>query len=204
MGRENDTGLRFGPVGSSAMHLCVDMQRMFLEDTAWRLAWGPRVVPRIEALLREGRWRTVFTRFVPAQSPGEGQGVWRRYYEKWASMTLANLPAHMVDVAPALRAAAPDARVFDKTVYSPWLDGALHADLQLLWVDTLIVTGGETDVCVLASVSGAIDLGYRVIVVSDALCSSSDQMHDALLRLYQCRYSEQVETVSVEDLLAQG
>lgn len=70
-----------------------------------------------------------------------------------------------------------------------FLDDA--SDLQSLGVDTLIVAGGETDVCALPR-------------VSDALCRSSDQMHDALLRLYECRYSEQVETVSIEDLLAQG
>jgi nicotinamidase-related amidase len=46
--------------------------------------------------------------------------------------------------------------------------------LQGSSIDTLIVTGGETDVCVLATVLGGIDRGYRVVVVSDALCSSTD------------------------------
>jgi nicotinamidase-related amidase len=32
----------------------------------------------------------------------------------------------------------------------------------------LTVTGSETDVCVLATVLDAVDLGYRVIVVRDA------------------------------------
>jgi nicotinamidase-related amidase len=49
----------------------------------------------------------------------------------------------------------------------------------------LIVNGGETDVCVLATVLGAIDRGYRVVVASDAICSSADETHDASLRLYQ-------------------
>jgi nicotinamidase-related amidase len=35
----------------------------------------------------------------------------------------------------------------------------------------LIVTGSETDVSVLATVLGAVDLGYRIIVVRDAICS---------------------------------
>jgi nicotinamidase-related amidase len=40
---------------------------------------------------------------------------------------------------------------------------------------------------------GAPDLGYRVIVVRDAVCSSSDEGHDALVTLFRQRYTEQIE-----------
>ena len=43
------------------------------------------------------------------------------------------------------------------------------------------------------SSAGAVDLGYRVIVVRDAVCSSSDQGHDALITLFRQRYTEQIE-----------
>jgi len=46
----------------------------------------------------------------------------------------------------------------------------------------------ETDVCVLATVLGAVDLGYRVIVVNDGdLAVPSDEGHDARLRVYHGR-----------------
>jgi nicotinamidase-related amidase len=38
--------------------------------------------------------------------------------------------------------------------------------------DTVITTGGETDVCVLATMLVDIDWGFRVILVTDA-CSSA-------------------------------
>jgi nicotinamidase-related amidase len=44
---------------------------------------------------------------------------------------------------------------------------------------------------VLATVLDAVDLGFRVILVEDALCSSFDQGHDALMTLYRNRFSEQ-------------
>jgi nicotinamidase-related amidase len=49
---------------------------------------------------------------------------------------------------------------------------------------------------------GAVDLGYRVVVVKDAICSSSDEGHDALLQVYRRRYSEQIETVDAEAVLS--
>jgi nicotinamidase-related amidase len=63
------------------------------------------------------------------------------------------------------------------------------------------VSGGETDVCVLSTVLGAIDRGYRVVVVTDALCSSSDAAHDASLDVYHMRFGQQVETASAELVL---
>jgi hypothetical protein len=65
-------------------------------------------------------------------------------------------------------------------------------DARARLTDTLVISGGETDVFVLA-VLGAGDLGYRVVLATDALCSSSDETHDALLTSYESRFSEQIE-----------
>jgi len=53
---------------------------------------------------------------------------------------------------------------------------------------------------VLATVLDAVDLGYRVVLVEDALCSSSDAGHDALMTLYRTRYSEQIELIQAAQL----
>ncbi|TIT56870.1 MAG: cysteine hydrolase, partial [Mesorhizobium sp.] len=87
-------------------------------------------------------------------------------------------------------------------IYSPWFEGHLRAFLNERDIDTLVITGGETDVCVLATVLGAIDFGYRVVLVTDALCSSSDATHDALLTVYHQRFAQQVETVEMETVLS--
>ncbi|MBV8962584.1 MAG: cysteine hydrolase, partial [Hyphomicrobiales bacterium] len=109
----------------------------------------------------------------------------------------------MVALVAELARFVPPAVIFDKRVYSPWHGGKLHAHLRGRAVDSLVVSGGETDVCVLATVLGAIDYGYRVVIATDALCSSSDETHDALLKLYEKRYGEQVEAVTTETVLSQ-
>jgi nicotinamidase-related amidase len=65
----------------------------------------------------------------------------------------------------------------------------------------LVITGSETDVCVPGTVLGAVDVGYRVIIVRDAICSSSDEGHDPLMEVYHSRFSEQIETANADEIL---
>jgi nicotinamidase-related amidase len=196
-------GLRHGPLSGQTVHICVDMQRLFAEDTEWKTPWMKRVLPNVVRLVDDHPEHTIFTRFVPAAHPGDGEGIWRRYWRRWASMTLECLPEGMADLVPDLARFAPPAPIIDKSVYSPWQGPRLQAELTRRKADTLIVTGGETDVCVLATVLGAVDRGYRVVLVADALCSSSDDTHDASMAVYANRYGQQVETISTADLLGQ-
>jgi nicotinamidase-related amidase len=47
-----------------------------------------------------------------------------------------------------------------------------------------------------------VDRGYRVVVASDAICSSANETHDASLQLYHGRYGQQVEIATTEEILA--
>ena len=165
------------------------------------MPWMRRVLPVIGKIASHHPAETFFTRFIPAEHPGQGQGMWRRYYERWASMTTDRLGHEMVQLVPELRRFVPPAEVIDKHVYSPWMENKLEARLRARGIDTLVITGGETDVCVLATILGAIDHGYRVVVATDGLCSSSDIAHDASLDLYHQRFAQQVETASAEHIL---
>ena len=194
-------GLRWGKVPSNAVHLCIDMQRMFAEDTDWTTPWMPLVLPVIERLCEARADRTCFTRFIPARDPEDAHGAWKRYWARWPSMTLERLDPAYVELVPELARFAPPARILDKTGYSPWSHTGLDAALREGGVDTLAITGAETDVCVLAAVLGAVDRGYRTIVVTDALCSSADSTHDALIDLYHQRYGQQIETAECDEVL---
>ncbi len=196
-------GLRFGPLGQGWMHVCVDMQRIFAEATPWHAPWLARVLPRALQLVEVEPARTVFTRFIPPGDAEDLPGTWQRYYRRWPEMTLSRLDAGSVDLVPALARHAPPAEIVDKHVYSPWAEQGLPSLLQRKSVDTLVVSGTETEVCVLATVLGAIDRGLRVIVATDAICSSADPTHDAMLEIYHSRFGMQVETATVTEILDQ-
>jgi nicotinamidase-related amidase len=94
----------------------------------------------------------------------------------------------------------PPATVIDKPAYSAFAESGLAAFLRDKRVNTFIITG--SDVCVLATVLDAVDLGFRTIVVEDTLCSSFDEGHDALMTLYRNRFSEQIELMTQSQVSA--
>ncbi len=193
--------LPFGPIGERARHLCIDMQRLFAPGGPWPTPWMERVLPVVATLAERYVERTIFTRFIPPRRPEDMPGSWRLYYERWRDVTLERLDPAMLELLPPLAELASRARVVDKPVYSAFSTPDLTLLLHEQSVDTLIVTGAETDVCVLATILGAVDRGYRVIVVTDAICSSTDEGHDALLGLYLNRFAQQIETVECATIL---
>lgn len=177
------------------------MQRLFAPDGIWPVPWMAASLPRITAIAEAMAARTIFTRFIPPEKPQDMPGAWRRYYEHWREVTLQNLHPELLELMPVLTKLVPPARVIDKAGYSAFTNPNLHDELRGLRADTLVITGGETDVCVLATVMSAIDIGYRVVLVTDAVCSSSDEGHDSLVALYDNRFSYQIETVDTETIL---
>lgn len=186
------------------IHLCIDMQRMFAEDTPWHVPWMKEVLSQVEEVARWRPDRTVFTRFVPPKRASDMPGMWHDYYRKWYMMTLDRLGPGMVDLVPSLKVLVPPARIFDKMTYSPWTTGELDRVLRAEGIDAVAISGGETDVCVLAAAMGAIDLGYHVILLKDGVCSGADQTHDASLELLGDRFSVQLEILSTEAFLARA
>jgi nicotinamidase-related amidase len=196
------SGLPYGPLNERTAHLCVDMQRLFIDDTPWHTPWASRVLPVVERLAERQPERTIFTRFVPPRRPEDLPGAWVRYYRRWRDLTLERIDPPLLDLAPELARLVPPATVIDKRVYSPFAEPHLLRLLRERHIEALVVSGAETDVCVLAAVLGAVDHGFRVVLVADAVCSSSDRTHDALMTLYRERFTEQIETADAETVLA--
>ena len=185
-----------------SVHLCIDMQRMFAEQTEWSTPWAVKILPQIIALTEVNPANTIFTRFIPVANKHAAHGMWQKYYERWENMTLEKIDSALLELIPALAAFVPPAAVFDKHVYGPWVETHLHQHLQLRRIDTLVISGGETDICVLTAILGAVDFGYRVILARDALCSSQDATHDSIMNIYHNRFSSQIEVCTTDEILS--
>ena len=195
-------GLRFGLLGEGTVHLCVDMQQMFDVGTPWATPWLRKVLPQVVRLCEAQADRTIFTRFIPAPTSDDARGAWRRYYRQYEEMTLQQIEPRLLELVPELGLFVPPAKIVSKKTYSPWIAGTgLLETLLSANTDTVVVSGGETDVCVLATVLGAVDVGLRVIIATDALCSSTDETHDAIIEFYRERLSAQIETAETDEIL---
>jgi nicotinamidase-related amidase len=194
--------LALAPLGRRAVHVAIDLQRMFAEPGAWQVAGLARIVPRVAAIAQAHRGRTLFTRFVVPRTAEDAEGRWRHYYRHWGDFTAEKLPAGQTELVEALACLAEPGRIFEKATYSAFTSEPFVRHLAQVSADTLIVTGVETDVCVLATVLDAVDRGLRVVVVCDALASSSPAGHSATLDHVLPRFDHQIDLASAAEVQA--
>jgi len=104
----------------------------------------------------------------------------------------------------ALAAVLGDAKPFEKDFFDLTKETTIRDHLARLNKKQMIVAGCETDVCVLQSCLGLIDLGYDVFVVEDVVFSSARNVEAAVARMraegavflsYKTLYYELIETV---------
>jgi nicotinamidase-related amidase len=189
-------------LSSASVHMVIDMQRIFAEDTDWRMADIGLLIPNIVAITRALPERSLFTRFVTPHRAEHATGRWQHYYRRWQQFTGAVMSAELVELMAELVPLAKPENVLDKPTYSAFEVPACSARLTQLGADTLIFSGVETDVCVLATLLAAVDRGYRVIAVADALGSSSAAGHRATLEHVLPRMPDQIEIVDTASVLA--
>lgn len=195
-------GIRFGPLAPNTVHLCIDMQNLSAKrESPWYAPWAEQVLPSVLRLVERSPENSVFTRFIPPADAKDMPGAWARYYREWPELTREQIEPGLLDLVAPLQRFTPPAIIIDKPVYSPFTGHRLQDLLNARQATTVVVSGTETDVCVLATILGAIDRGYRVLLAADAVCGSRDDTHDALLHFYRTRLSKQVEIDSVDAII---
>ncbi|WGW11514.1 isochorismatase family protein [Saxibacter everestensis] len=93
-----------------------------------------------------------------------------------------NGPTHL----SVLSALGQGSQVLEKTSFGVAGQAEVLSALEEAGKRTVIITGGETDICVSHSALGLKLLGYRVVVVSDAVFSPGVAHEHGLRRLGSC------------------
>jgi nicotinamidase-related amidase len=187
----------FGPIPPSALHLVVDMQELFRSHPDWGTQSLTTIIPSIQRLLAARPDNAYFSRFIPPQHADQAKGTWKRFYRRWSSVTLERLDPMQIEIVHELRPWAK--RVADKPVYSAFASSELRD--AAVAAGTVILTGAETDVCVLATAIEAVEEGLRVILATDALTSASLACHAKALDILHDRLDEQIEVATVDQIL---
>ena len=138
-----------------AVHLCIDMQNIFAPGGLWATPWMERVLPTIVSAVSRYPERTIFTRFITPQDSEDRPGQWQSYFRRWHQATRRYLPSSALELVPAVSRFVPPAAVIDKPAYSAFSNPGLASLLVDKNVGTVVISGAETDVCVLATVMAA-------------------------------------------------
>ncbi len=182
--------------GKTAL-LVVDMQECFCNPSG--SLYSPqtaKIVPninRLAAFCRRVGTPVVWIREQVGLYPGD----WKHYYD-----FLPGAKAKDFD----LRVGNPGSKLFKKldskavdwevvkNRFSPFApNNPSHPNLDRLLssndIDTVIVTGTDTNVCCDNTARDAMNLDYKVIMVSDACCSYDNALHEATLETLKSWYA---------------
>lgn len=189
------------PLPASTVHVVVDMQRLFAEETPWHTPGLDAILPPILRLIEHRPERAFFARFLVPGRATDAPGRWRRYYERWPELTRERMDPALLDLVAPLKRFAAAERIIDKTTYSIFTPQDTEERLRSMGADTLVFTGVETDICVLASVFDAIERGFRVVVATDAIASAAGDADSEILTHLSSRLPEQIELASIEEII---
>ena len=153
------------------------------------------IVPRLHRLLDRARALGVPVIYITdAHLPVADREfeVWPRHAEKGSE------GARVVD---EVRPREGDHRI-EKRRYSCFYATGLDALLRELGVDTVVLTGLVTHICIQHTAADAFFRGYRVVVPEDCVQAPTEEAHEASLRYMEEIYG--AEVTSSEALIEGG
>ncbi|HJS76310.1 MAG TPA: isochorismatase family cysteine hydrolase, partial [Burkholderiales bacterium] len=167
--------------------LVIDMQNAFVAPGAPIEVRAARaIVAPINQLAAELRRRGVIIVWVAHENRADGRD-WAGFFDAFvapgrraeASAALA-AGSKLQQLWPELEVAASDLRVA-KNRYSALITGSLEKTLRDKGIDTLLLAGTKTNVCVECTARDAMMLDFKVVLVSDCTAALSDEEHRATL-----------------------
>jgi nicotinamidase-related amidase len=85
-------------------------------------------------------------------------------------------------------APAPEDIIIEKYYYGAFHETPLASHLLSLKVDTVVITGTVTQICVEETAREAFRHGFKTIVVEDAVSSFAPDLHDAALKNFRMKF----------------
>lgn len=171
--------------------LVVDMQNVFARSE-WHVVGIEKVIKNIKTLCERFDGKIIFTRHV---SNKNAPGTWQDYNRAFASMEADPTNWDIVD----------ELKPFAKNLITKHTYSCFHCDDFRKLIAScddpeLYIVGVETEFCVLGALFDAVDEGYRVSLVTDAVSGEIKKLNDAVIEICS-RMPSQVKLITIEELL---
>jgi maleamate amidohydrolase len=151
---------------------------------------------RVLEVARAAAMPVIFTSIAYADPALEG-GHWVRKIPA-LEILKEGTPLVEIDSRLARRSNEP---VIVKRFASAFAGTSLHAMLQMLRVDTLVLCGTSTSGCIRASAVDAVQLGFRCIVPEEAVGDRARLPHEANLFDIDSKYGDVVSLAAAIDCI---
>ncbi|MEM0265082.1 MAG: isochorismatase family cysteine hydrolase [Candidatus Methanomethylicia archaeon] len=151
-----------------------------------------KIIPRVKILIDTAREHGIPVIYVNDSHLPNIDGE----FKKWGSHAIKGSWGAMIidDLKPSERDF-----IIEKRRYSGFYGTSLDDLLRELKIDTLIVTGIHTHICVMNTVADAFYRGYKVIIPSDCVTTFNEEDHNWGLKYMKEIYG--VEITSSNDIL---
>lgn len=184
--------------------LVIDMQNVYRQGQPWACRDFDKVVWNVNRIVEEMEKRyknpqVVLTEFQAPQNPF---GTWKDYNEIYAEQNADTWLNALADEMKGLKERYP---VYAKSTYSAMtipeiLALARHAQMN---GGRLVLTGVVAECCVLWTACAAIDLGCKVIYLTDAVSGFDLAKEQASELMLQSLAPLQCKVMSTEEYLAE-
>lgn len=193
-----DSKTSFSIDPKSTALIVVDMQNAFLtEDSFLAVHMGIEVIPKLKSFIdkiRSMEIPVVYTRGV-CLPDGSDLGVLRELFPGIESRPLNQEGTPGAEIHPVLRPGPKDL-VITKRRFSAFYCTDLELMLRTRRIDTLILTGVMTNVCVESTARDALFRDFKTVIVSDltgAIATvdgsmSARDVHAATLKMFDRLY----------------
>jgi nicotinamidase-related amidase len=123
----------------------------------------------------------------------------------------SDVPAHLIDIVRATNnregekeheivaelTPLPGELVLNKTTMGAFRSTSIDTHLRAMGIDTVVTVGVSTNNCVAMTAMEACDSQYRVVVVSDATGTDSEEMQEATLNMLRRLWARVISTDEV-------
>jgi nicotinamidase/pyrazinamidase len=158
----------------------VDMLKDNLKESSRNPYYGEgkAIIPNLQRLLGESR-RRGFPIIFACDSFLEGDFIFK------GRMRVHSLRGTQgAEVVDDLKPEPTDV-ILPKRRFSAFFKTDLDQTLRTLGVDTVVVTGVTTEVCVLMTVMDGLSHDFSAIILEDCTASRDEEFHQGCLRLYR-------------------
>ena len=174
--------------------IVIDMQNVYREGEAWGCCRAGKALQNIIKLLESGAFEdVVFTRF---DAPSDPEGSWKEYNRVNKAI---NEDQRLNEMMEELKPYSGRYPVLSKSTYSSFEIPEL-CDMAKK-ADHVVLTGVVAECCVLATAMSAIDKGFPVIYLSDAVSGLSPETEKEAEHVVSYLAPVQTEVMSTEEYI---